>query len=76
MRVEFIDGILEVKERKTGVKTYIALSLTELGKTVGGEGLGESQESCVEHTEFEVPFGNLNWNISLWHSGERSQLKV
>lgn len=44
--------------------------------TVAGVGFGESQEFCVGHTDFEMPFGNLSCNIGLGHSGERLQLEV
>ena len=61
--------------RETGVKGKHCLHWGR--KTVGGAGLEEeSQGSSVEHPEFEVPFVNLSWDISLRHSGDRSQLKL
>lgn len=53
-------------------KSVTALSLTEVGTTVGGMGL--ESRPCVGHVELKMPFGNLSWNIGQ-QSGDRAWLE-
>lgn len=65
--------VLDVKYERTKSQVT-ALSLTEVGKTVGGMGLEETPDPRVGHIKFKMLFGKLSWNTGQ-QSGERAWLE-